>query len=319
MEKSRLAELLNQARCGPHEFFASWPLKELQRESHPDRWPNDTVWATETFSEFGRLFDIASEPQVLIESPTRSYRVIGIAGDGNLRSVLRAKYRKDDLAIIKVPKLKSRAANNLIAKEREICESLLDVSAGSIYRHYFPVPIESFMQDKARINAFVDTGGLFSAVDILSKHGNGLDGRHIAWMFKRLLIGVGFAHRYGWCHGAITPEHVLFCPEKHGAMITGWIHGEKVGNKIKTIPLARKGWYPRQCAKDKKLTPAVDIHMAATLMEWLSDKSVPRRMAAFLQGCKLGDASDAWALHDEFDGLLRQIYGKPKFVELPMF
>lgn len=51
---------------------------------------------------------------------------------------------------------------------------------------------------------------------------SGMDGRHIVWMWRRMLEVLRFIHRHRWCHGDVRPEHALVHPKDHGILLVGW-------------------------------------------------------------------------------------------------
>ena len=75
--------------------------------------------------------------------------------------------------------------------------------------------------------------------------------------------------------------------------------------------------YPPEVRRDKEASPATDIYMATGLMTRVVGDRMPKAMKRFAAGC-LFDAprmrpQDAWALLEEFDELLHQLYGPRTF------
>ncbi|NRQ34048.1 molecular chaperone DnaJ [Nonomuraea sp. NN258] len=111
----------------------------------------------------------------------------------------------------------------------------------------------------------------------------GLDPRDAAWIWRRLLVAAGLAHRAGTTHGAIVPRHVLIHPIDHGLVLVDWC---------------------RAGATDQ----ADDIRLLTRCVAGLIGDH-PRPMAAFIHGCLRRPPSDAWALLAELDDLLGALYG----------
>ena len=78
-------------------------------------------------------------------------------------------------------------------------------------------------------------------------------------------------------------------------------------------------------------SPATDLFLAARCLVYLAGgdpltnrmpDAVPPPMRRFIRTCLLESASmrpdDAWALMEDFDGLLRAVYGPPAFHELTL-
>lgn len=311
---NQLRLLLKQANQNPWKFFSEHSLKEMQFASHPDKWIGDSVAASEIFTGFGVAHAKSLKPQRTVTSSTREYRIVEELAVGDLRIV----HRLSNDWILKEPRTKGKAVNNLVAKEAEILRQLNELAGKTKYAYYFPQIVETFLVDDQRINVTFYDQRLISAEAIKRAYPQGLSGRHIGWMFKRLLTGLGYIHNKGWIHGAITPEHVMFCPENHAGVMVGWIHAEKPKSQIKTVPAHRKDWYPEDAKK--YLTSGVDIYMAGKLMTYLMNpEEVPRQIGAFLKATQLPAAmrpQDAWELCDDFTKLLTEVYGVPKFVDL---
>lgn len=158
----------------------------------------------------------------------------------------------------------------------------------------------------------------------------GVDFRDVTWMFKRMLVAIGSAHRAGLAHGAVLPRHVLVHPKEHGAKIVGWTHSVPLGKPLRSISADNRAYYPPELLTKSPTTPSSDVYMAAmSAIALMSggkpDPSalgvdVPPPIARFFKGCvdKRPGArpQDAWDLHEEYDRLLLEVIGKPKYREL---
>ncbi|MEU4241224.1 molecular chaperone DnaJ [Actinoplanes sp. NPDC026619] len=129
------------------------------------------------------------------------------------------------------------------------------------------------------------------------------DWRDAAWMWRRLLVALGWAHRAGVVHGAIFEEHVLIHPGEHGLALVDWCYS----SPRPTAVIAGKH-YPPEVVRDKEITPATDIYLATALMKRVIGDGMPAPLKRFADGC-LFDAprmrpQDAWRLLEELDELL---------------
>jgi hypothetical protein len=232
--------------------------------------------------------------------------------------------------VVKAARVAGSAADALLDKEAEILRRLTDVG-DEHHRRYFPQPVESFVARRCgpRCNVLAWEEGFYTAGEIVTRHPAGLDGRHLAWMFKRMLAALGYAHRQGWVHGAVLPPHLLFHAENHGLHLAGWIHAVRLGRPVTVVPAAFREWYPPEARYGAG--PATDIYLAAKSIVYLAGGDplsdafpdhVPPPMQMFLRACLLESArmrpADAWDLHDEFDQLLEELYGPPNYVRLTM-
>src|SRR5207248_2026999 len=135
----------------------------------------------------------------------------------------------------------------------------------------------------------------------------------------------------GVIHGAVLPCHVLVNAPSHGLQLIGWGQSVARSHRIKTIPTRYKDWYPSEVLKKQPAGPATDLFLAARCLVYLAGgdpvanwmpEAVPRPLRRFLAACLLESArmrpDDALALLDDFDELLRGLYGPPKFLELTL-
>lgn len=217
--------------------------------------------------------------------------------------------------------------------EQKALTKLLRVAGDTTYRNYLPALVESFSTRgrlPKRINVFRWGSGLHTLEQVHEQH-PALDGRHLAWIFKRLLTVLGFSHRRNILHGAVLPCHALIHAAGHGLQLVGWGQSVAAGQRIRTIPARYRAWYPAEVQHQRPASPATDLFLAARCLVYLAGgdpvanrmpEAVPPPMQRFVQTCLLERASmrpdDAWALMEDFDDLLHALYGPPKFHELTL-
>ncbi|MDY7090476.1 MAG: molecular chaperone DnaJ, partial [Actinomycetota bacterium] len=91
------------------------------------------------------------------------------------------------------------------------------------YRPYAPRLRDTYLHEdherkRRRINTVERLVGFVPLDQVKGKR----DPRDVAWMWRRLLVGLGWAHRAGVIHGAVLEEHVLIHPEQHGLALVDW-------------------------------------------------------------------------------------------------
>jgi hypothetical protein len=183
------------------------------------------------------------------------------------------------------------------------------------FRPYAPKLVESFVhEDRGRVRRVVNVLEHLDGFVPLSRLGRTIDPRDAAWMFRRLLTGLGWAHRAGVVHGAVFEEHVLIHPAEHGLAIVDWCYS---GGTVKAVVRNRRDAYPPEAFTARRATPATDIHLAVGLLTRLVGDGLPHAMKRFADGCLFERPrmrpQDAWALLGEFDELLHKLYGPRKF------
>lgn len=161
--------------------------------------------------------------------------------------------------------------------------------------------------------------GFVSLADVRRAYPGGLDPRDAAWMWRRLLVALGFAHRAGVIHGAVLPPHVMVHPAEHGLVLVDWCYSAGRAGPAPSIPAIverYRDWYPDEVLAREEPGPATDIYLATRCMTGLMD-SPGRPLSAFARGCLLRQPSrrpqDAWRLIGELDEHLGRLYGPRTF------
>ncbi|NUS15162.1 MAG: molecular chaperone DnaJ [Streptomyces sp.] len=242
--------------------------------------------------------------------------------EGDLATVRTARYEDGGerrTAVLKIPR--HPRDNDLIEHEADVLNRLLGVGEAR-HRAYAPALIESFRQvgedgRPRRVNAFEPLDGFHTLAEVAAAHPGGLDPRDAAWMWRRLLTALGWAHRAGLVHGAVFPEHVLIHPGLHGLVLIDWCYATAVGTDLPVLVYAHADDYPIEAAAHLPAAPATDIHLAARCVAGLVGDLAPPPMQGFLRGCTLAEQhrrpQDAWALLADLDELLERLYGPRTF------
>jgi len=233
----------------------------------------------------------------------------------------------------------SAADNDLVENESRVLGRLYPASqeVDDRYFRYLPRLIDSFMfKNKSgssrRVNVIPKFDDFFSMAELLDVYPGGLDYRDMVWMFKRVLVGLGYVHTQKVVHGALIPPHVLLHPVNHGARIIDWSYAVMDGkNKVAALSTPWKAYYAPEILAGKIPTPATDIFMAAKCAIGLlggdpvsgqMPDTVPKPVQNLLSSCIIVSPSrrpdDAWGVHDDLEAILRDVVGKPRYRPLDM-
>jgi hypothetical protein len=270
-----------------------------------------------------------NETSATVRGQKRTYTLVRLLAAGEVADVYLAESASS--YILKRSRTATGAA--LLDNERQALTTLLTRAGDASYRKYLPTLAESFPVDdglRRRVNVFVHEPGFYTLEQVHERH-PALDGRHLAWIFKRLLTVLGFAHHGAIVHAAVLPSHVMIHAANHGLCLIGWGQSVAMGRAVTTVSPRYRSWYPAEAAEKRPATAASDLFLAARCMVYLAGgdpvtdqmpEMVPMPMQRFFQSCLLPGVrmrpDDAWALLDDFDELLQQLYGPPKFHELTM-
>ena len=268
----------------------------------------------------------------------RRYRVIGRIARGESTDVFLAKEarRAGSMALIKILRVESDA--DLLARERAALDALLRSAAPSTAYFSLLAPqilgsgILSWRGDAIgectvvrASSGFVDT-----IADIRAAYPDGVDPRHAVWIYKRMLEMLAWVHEAGWVHGAILPQHIVVHVRGHGARIVGFSCANRISEKLVAFNESQKEFYPDAILNGSRLTPAIDLVMAARVIAFLLggnasydfSASVPAPIADLVRSNALADVSAFRAstreVLDHVSRAAHEAFGPPRFVELTM-
>jgi hypothetical protein len=300
------------------ELFGRDPRKQYRRLAavlHPDRTitadPRQRRAATDAFVQLTTRWRERGATKIngyTVKAPKYSGDIADLYDVGGDR-------------LLKLPR--SRLNNDLIAREQAALRQL-EHEGDPRYLPYVPRLIESFRlrdaetADERRVTVLAAAPGLISLAEVRRRHPDGLDPRDAAWMWRRLLVALGMAHRAGVVHGAVLPDHVLIQPVEHGVVLVDWCYS--VTYHHDTVPAlvpAYVDWYPDEVLERRPPGPGTDIAMAARCMSVLMGRRAPSELRVFAGGCMMPRLDqrpdDAWRLLRELDSVLDGLYGPRTF------
>jgi hypothetical protein len=243
-------------------------------------------------------------------------------------------YRVGGGELLKMPD--DPAHSDLLEREAVALDQLVK-DGDARFQPYAPRLVETFQhRDPAtgstrRANVIELAGGFRTLAEVEAAHPGGLDPRHVAWMWRRLLVAIGYAHRAGVLHGAVLPEHVLIHPADHGLVLVDWCcsvpgcyASSDPSGRVPVIVRrhAEAGHYPPEVLARRPASPGTDVFMATRCMTRLLDADVPRPMRDFADACTVPDSdrrpADAWHLLAVLDDVLERLYGPRRFMPFAM-
>lgn len=314
--------------------------RQLAQVLHPDRYHgSEEATATAAFAQLGVLLREAEEalaagrygePLVLAVIRTRKliHEVRGRLCAGDIADLYEARTTSDITLSSVIKVARSPKDNDLLAAEASALKRL-HAEPDTLERH-IPVLLDTFIypEGRRRANAITPLTGFSTLEQVRQAHPDGVDPRHIAWMWRRLLMGLGFAHDRGIIHGAVLPPHVMIEPKDHAVVLVDWCYSSNYVDDAPAIKLIAKDWrhfYPEEVFAKESPSPATDLAMAAYTMTFLFGAMIPRPLRAFFKGCVLQKQQmrpqNAWILLKEFDALLERM-GEPfyprRWVEFTM-
>ncbi|REE99429.1 protein kinase family protein [Thermomonospora umbrina] len=299
--------------------------RRLARLVHPDVTGGAT---TDAFTHLNDLWrDYKAATSTTITTRRHSYRLGGDVIEGDLANLYAATHDGTGEVVVKMPR--DPRDGDLIEREAVALRQLpKDGQDG--FLPYVPRLVETFRHRDPttgvtrQANAIVRLDGFHSLAAVHAAYPDGVDPRDAAWMWRRLLVALGFAHRAGVLHGAVLPEHVLIHPERHGLVLVDWCYSvpgchaaADPSGRVPAMVDRYADWYPPEVPERRPASPATDIHLATRSMTHLMADKAPKAMRLFAKGCTLSAQNrrpdDAWRLLRELDELLERLYGRRRF------
>lgn len=323
-------QALDALRHGfPEDRAAATRLhRRLTRLLHPDtappgRRPEASAAFLALAEQWREYLDAGNPGPRTVTTRRHTYQLGDPQTTGDLAVLRRASYRRADGtrhdALLKIPL--QPYDNDLIEHEAAVL-TRLDTAAEPRHRAYAPRLIETFRHrdtggTERRVNALEPLDGFHSLAEVAAAYPGGLDPLDAVWMWRRLLVALGWAHRARLVHCAVFPEHVLIHPGLHGLVLVDWCYATATGTTAPVLIERHRDRYPPEIPGRRPVTEATDLHLAARCMEHLMGERTPKPLAAFIRGCTLpseaGRPHDAWRLLAELDELLDRLYGPRTF------
>ncbi|MFB4307992.1 molecular chaperone DnaJ [Actinomadura sp. GTD37] len=321
---------LDRARV-PADLFgadgaeAARRYRRLARLVHPDATGGRTRDAFVRLNALWRAYH-RDDPAV-ITTRRHAYRLDGDPVGGDLAELYPARPGTGPDVLLKMPR--DPRDGDLVEREAAALRRLA-ADGDARLPAYVPRLVESFRHRDAasgaqrRVNAIAALDGFHTLAAVKEAFPGGVDPRDAAWMWRRLLAGLGFAHRAGVVHGAVLPDHVMIHPAEHGLVLVDWCYSVPIGHphddpsgRVPAMVDRYAGWYPPEVPGRRPAGPATDVFMATRCMTDLMGGKAPPAMRAFARGCTLPAQhrrpSDAWRLLAELDELLERLYGPRRF------
>ncbi|GAA2895118.1 hypothetical protein Acy02nite_39690 [Actinoplanes cyaneus] len=290
---STFAELTDEAGVG----IDRQAYRTLAKIVHPDvadaarRGP-----ANEAFAKLNALYNASARYDPRDRKEPREPEVKGDLAD---------LFDDGDL-LVKV--VRDPANNDLMAAEAAALRRLR-THGRPAYRAYAPELKDTFGYHGRTVNVVARQRGFRNLAEMPVP-----EPADLVWIWRRLLAGLGWAHRAGVVHAAVFEEHVLIDPRVRGLVLVDWCYSTAIGRRPKALIARRESHYPPEIPTARPVTAATDIHLASGLMKRLFGPAMPDPLRRFADGC-LYDAprmrpQNAWQLLAEFDQLIPRQYRK---------
>lgn len=278
--------------------------------------------------------------EVVVETPTRIYILRDLITKDDLCNVYRCTFRQEGKERQGLFRLARHAADNdLVKNEAQTLYFFQQCPDYDEFQPLVPCILESFVyQDKSaaeprQVNIvsmdeqITAPDMFYSLQEVREVFPAGIHPKDMAWMWRRLLNMLGFAHHNGVIHGSVLPPYIWIEPKEHMVMLMGWGFSVRTpageSKKLTALSVPYEDWYPADVRKPAK--SGLDIGMAARTMlslmavdplvereSHINNPALPDALKRYFWRC-LSTQQNAWLLLQEFDEIIEQCWGPREF------
>lgn len=260
------------------------------------------------------------ESECVIATSRREYRVTRYLVRGDDSDVYLAEYDDPDDRIVPVKKAVIKIAddpskNSLIDNEVRLLKLMNHQSLPELLDHLL-MPED---RRKAVITRMIDGYDLYQ---IRESFPDGLEARHMVWVFERLLSVLGFLHYHAVLHGNIEPGNIMIRGRDHNAFLLDFNYCLTEPGKGEILEVVNTEYTAPEVYDRKPPHPASDLYSLARCMIYLlggdverdhMPSHVDRRIVRFIEGFLVRNpgrrANDAWKLYSALSDLRLQVFG----------
>lgn len=270
----------------------------------------------------------------------RTFALLGGLGRGDACDVFLARRDKRLTELVVLKALRAREDADLLANEWRTLTALhaSEARGADFFARMIPQLVAhgamTGAAEKAPATVYRWRSGFVHTLDDVARaHPRGVDPRAAVWMWKRALELVGWVHRSGYVHGALTPAHLLVHPRDHGVTLVGWGTSCSVHEgRLPALVAAARDYYPDDAWARRAASPATDLAtLARSIARALGGdpakgsvpSSVPEPVADLViehagrRSCE-GAVADAWALKEQVTAASRAAFGPDRYVNFTM-
>jgi hypothetical protein len=312
------------------DLFKTGTKKELRgllKLAHPDLHPDNQVKAKKAFIHINSLWNLRNAPTKTRPGTTHASTSSEIITKKNEYHHLKSIRKSNGVETYRGIDSNGNVAFLLVSTHPKIGEMLMEgvknlktvkSNLTDLYKEFFPDTTDAFRinQSGRKLFGIAQTlpGKNYSLREVLEDYPEGIDGRDVAWIYRRMLVAVGNMHDANVGHGAPTLDAFLINPDTHDLQLTDWQFSKELDSDINMVTPEIKHHY----AADKIITRQKDLRILTETALTLVDKKVPRQLKAFLNGMKRYPTEYAQEALHEFDEILKEVYGPRTFHEFKM-
>lgn len=303
-------------------------LRTLLKTAHPDLHPGNEDKAAKAFMLINSLWThktvdpptaakaTTGIPNDTIISKKHEYKIKRIIRNANGVTTFSASYDAGHENVMIQLATHPKVGTELIEGARHLKHIRTEIPAD--YLDFYPETIDVFhlKQDNDKLSGIVipSPAKFYTLQEVKEDYPDGIDGRDVAWMYRRMLVAIGNAHDSGIAHGAPDEAAFLIHPETHGLWLTNWQYSQELGRDVHMVNAFTKSFYETDKATSIRTDLRIATKTALNLLDYRSPKQLRYGLSGFFN-YPPATARDALA---EFDDLLKNVYGASSFHEFKM-
>lgn len=172
-----------------------------------------------------------------------------------------------------------------------------------------------------KCNVYKDTlQGFVSLAEVERKFGSaGIDGKDVAWMLRRALDVLGYAHSIGVIHGGLNPTNIFVGPgDIHQVVIANWQNAIlDPDDRVRSVEKDYRFCVAPEILKKQPASPASDLFSLGQSFLRVCGSNTSKRVSLFLQSFILASPvqrpQNAFEIRKEFTRMIRELWGEAKY------
>lgn len=236
---------------------------------------------------YGPIIKPSSPPSpVIIRNGRQEYVVEDLLSSDSVAKTFRCHFRvglTERQGLLKVAH--QPVDNDLVEQEARVLQRLNKAVGMERFSSYVPQLVDSFRYREAgsaKVRQVVvsqlaeeaaDPQRWYSLEEVRSAYPSGIDGADMAWIWRRLLVVMGFAHQCGVVHGAVYPANIWIEPTLHGLVLTNWsysvIDPQLTKAHLEVPCQAYQDWCPDEVWHKATVSANLDLHSAGQSMAYI--------------------------------------------------
>lgn len=300
-------------------------LRSLLKQTHPDLHPHNKVKAERAFVHVNLLWGHKNQPTVTVTVDSHLPKTTAtdtIITKKNEYTTVREVRKDNGVTTFTADDNVHQKVTLLIATHPKISTMLIDGIKNlktirreipELYKEFFPETTDAFHVTTGGVKfsgiAQKTTGTFYTLKEVLEDYPEGIHGRDLAWIYRRMLVSIGNAHDAGIAHGSPTLNAFLIDPETHALILSDWQYSKEIGTEMTMLNEDIKHHY----AADKKTSIKKDLVIISGAAHNLTGAKTPVQMKRFFKGMINFPTLSAGEALGEFDELLMEVYGQRTF------